>query len=97
MYADLAPRGWTRPRHRLSPALQTPTPGAVRLVCPTVPGFLQTKTEEPEVRAAPAGLVRAGTSRGRLRRNLRRVADATFAMATPLSRLARPAETRVHR
>ena len=61
------------------------------------PGLLQTQTEEPEVRAAPAGVVRAGASRGRLRRDVCRLADAAFAVATPLSRLAGVAQARVHR
>ena len=61
------------------------------------PGFLQAKTEEPEIRSAPAGLVRAGASGRRLCRDVCRLAHTALAMATSLSRLAGIAQARIHR
>src|SRR5215218_8292699 len=97
MHADPPSRGRSRPRHRLSPALQTPAPRALRLVRATISRLLQTEAEESQVCTSPARLVRAGASRGRLRRDVCRVAHTALAMATSLSRLAGVAETRVSR
>src|ERR1041385_590467 len=97
MPAHSPPRGRPRPRHGFSPALQTPASRALRLFCATLSGLLQAETQKSKICVAPACVVRPGTSSGRLRRDVRRLADAAFAMAASLSRLARVAKARVHR
>src|SRR2546423_8595610 len=97
MHAHPATRSRSRARHRLSLAFQAPASRTLRLFCPTLSRLLQTKTEEPQIRAASARLVRAGAPGGRLRRNVCCLAHIALSMATPLSWLASVAEARIHR
>src|SRR5215213_381135 len=97
MPTNPASRSRPRPRHRFPASLQAPVSRTLRLVCATLPGLLQTQAEEPEVCAAPPRMVRTGASGRRLRRDFRRLAHAAFAMASPLSWLARVVQTRIHR
>src|SRR5947207_4679583 len=84
-------------RQCISFALQAQMDSSVRIVYPKISSFIQTQAEQSPFRAESRRVVRAGASRGRLRRDLRRLVAATFELATALSRLAGAAKTRIRR
>src|SRR6266446_1837230 len=96
MHAYPATRGGPRSGHCIQTSLPKALAGIVWLLCADVSGLLQAKTKEPKVRAASAGMVRAGPPGRRLCGDVCRVADAALALAASIQRLAGVAQAGIY-
>ncbi len=98
VHAHPAPRGRARDRHGLPAAPAQALARNLRQFPPALPRCLQTQTQQPQLRRASRGVVRASPPGGGLRGDLRRLAGAAVALAQALPQLVRgSAQTRIRR